>query len=184
MKSALPLLLLCVAAPALAQPVLTPAPAPASAPAPAPGPTSDDSVPRPLRLGFTSTSAFGATHAKFFNQLIGARLDYRFTSRFAFGGAVAYANLKGKDGRVHNVLPEATFEYRVPLNHESFGLPLRFALGFLPKNGPTLRAGAGLDFALSDTVSLDLIPFEPMLWINRERPEVSFNGSAALRVAF
>ena len=147
-------------------------------------PSPDDSVARPLRLSVTSTSAFGLTHAKFFNQLVGGRLDYRFTSRFAFGGAVAYANLKGKDRRVHNLLPEALTEYRLPLNHESLGLPLRFALGFLPKNGPTLRVAAGFDFALSDSVSCEVIPFEPMLWITRERPELSLDGSLALRFAF
>jgi hypothetical protein len=166
--------------------LLVPAPAPAPAPAvaPAPAPAPDDSVPHPLRLGFTSTSAFGVTHAKFFNELLGARLDYRFTSRFAFGATLAYANLKGKDRRVHEVLPEISTEYRMPLQKESFGLPLRFALGYLPKNGPTLRIGAGLDFALSDSISLELVPLEPMVWLNRERPEISLNASLALYIAF
>jgi hypothetical protein len=137
-----------------------------------------------LRLTLASTSAFGVTHAKFFNQLAGARLDYRFTARFAFGASLAYANLKGKDRRVHEVLPEVFTEYRAPLQKESFGLPLRFALGYLPKNGPTLRLGAGLDFALSELVSLELFPLEPMIWLNRERPEVSLNASLGLRLAF
>lgn len=165
--------------------LLAPAPSPAPpGPAPAPASAPDGSVTRPLRLGFESTSAFGVTHAKFFNQLAGARLDYRFTSRFAFGASLAYANLKGKDRRVHEVLPEVFSEYRAPLQKESFGLPLRFALGYLPKNGPTLRLGAGLDFALSELVSLELFPLEPMIWLNRERPEVSLNASLGLRLAF
>jgi len=63
-------------------------------------------------------------------------------------------------------------------------MPLRFATGFLPKNGPTLRVSAGLDFALSQRLSLDVMPLEPMVWVNRERPEVSLNGSLALRVGF
>ena len=100
----------------------------------APAPAPDDAVPHPLRLNLWSTSAFGVTHAKFFNQLAGARLDYRFTSRFAFGASFAYANLEGKDGRVHNVLPEVSTEYRVPLQKEAYGMPLRLGLGFLPKN--------------------------------------------------
>ena len=152
--------------------------------APAPAPAPDDAVPHPLRLNLWSTSAFGVTHAKFFNQLAGARLDYRFTSRFAFGGSLAYANLKGKDGRVHNVLPEVSTEYRVPLQKEAYGMPLRFGLGFLPKNGPTMRLGAGLDFAFADRVSCEVVPFEAMVWLTRERPEVSLNASIALRVAF
>ena len=170
MKLALALAPFLVALPAAAQ----------SAPAPAP----DDSVPHPLRVAFASTSAFGVTHARFFNQLLGARLDYRFSPRFAFGGSLAYANLKGKDRRAHEVLPEAAVEYRVPLKHEVFGVPLRFALGYLPKNGPTLRLGAGVDFALSDSVSLEIIPLEPMVWITRERPEVSLDATIALRMAF
>jgi hypothetical protein len=164
--------------------LLVTAPAPVSAPTAEPAPAPDDSVPRPLRLSLWSTSAFGVTHAKFFNQLAGARLDYRFTSRFAFGGSLAYANLKGKDGRVHNILPEVSTEYRVPLQKEAYGMPLRLGLGFLPKNGPTMRVGAGLDFAFSDRVWCEIVPFEAMVWLTRERPEVSLDGSIALRVAF
>jgi hypothetical protein len=158
--------------------------APVAAAEPPPAPATDDTVLRPLRLSFTSTSAFGMTHAKFFNQLVGARLDYRFTSRFAFGGELAYVNLKGKDKRVSNVLPEVTSEYRAPLNKEVVGLPLRFSLGYLPKNGPTLRLGAGFDFSVSDRTSFELIPLEPMLWITRDRPEVSLDAHVGVRIAF
>jgi hypothetical protein len=156
----------------------------ATAPTAVPAPVANDSVAHPLRVAVLSSSAFGLTHAKFFNELLGARVDYRFTSRFAFGASLAYANLKGKDERVHNVLPEVSTEYRVPLRKEAFGMPLRLSLGFLPKNGPTLRLGAGIDFAFSDTVSCEVIPLEPMVWLTRERPEVSLNASIALRVAF
>ena len=159
-------------------PAAAAAPAPESAPAPAAAP-----APASFRLALTSTSAFGVTHARFFNQLVGGRLDYRFTSRFALGAAVAYANLKGKDRRVHNVLPEVMVEYRVPLDGERFGLPLRFTNGFLPMNGPTLRVSVGLDFSLSSELSLEILPLEPMVWVNRERPEVSLNASLGLRLA-
>src|SRR4051794_13854342 len=113
-----PLLLLFVATSAAAAEPATAPVAAAMVPAEAP-------VVRPLRLALTSTSAFGVTHARFFNQLLGARLDYRFGSRFAFGGGLGYANLKGKDRRVHNVLPEVLSEYRVPLQKDNLGLPLR-----------------------------------------------------------
>ncbi len=169
----LPLALLLIATPVAAlEPAVAPPPAP------------EDAVPRRIRLALTSTSAFGVTHAKFFNQLLGARLDYRVSSRFAFGTALAYANLKGKDRRVHNVLPEVLSEYRVPLHKERVGLPLRLALGYLPKNGPTLRLSIGFDFALGERASLELTPFETMIWVDRERPEVSLDGVLALRVAF
>lgn len=171
MKSALPLALLLAAAPATAA-------------APGPAPTAANPVPHPLRLGLSPASAFGLSHAGFVNHLVGARVDYRFTSRFAFGAALSYVNLKGKDGRVSNVLPEWALAYCAPLTREGLGLPLRLALGFLPENGPTLRLGAGIDLALSPTVSLELVPLEPMVWITRDAPEVSLNGSAALYVAF
>lgn len=169
------LLLTALAAPPAAA---APAPAPAATPAPA------AAVQYPLRLTLASTSAFGVTHAKFFNQLLGARIDRRFTPRFAFGAALSYANLKGKDSRAHNTLLEVFSEYRAPLKQEALGLPLRFAVGYLPNNGPTLRLGAGLDFAISERVSCELTPLETMLWLARERPEISMNGSVALRIAF
>lgn len=167
--SALPLLGARAAAPptAVDEPRLTEAP-----------------VAHPLRAALASTSAFGVTHDRFFNQLLGARLEYRFTPRFAFGAAISYANLKGRDGRVHNVLPEATLEYRLALGGERWGVPLRYGLGFLPKNGPTLRLGAGLDFMLSATTSLELVPLEPLVWITRERPEISLDATLAVRAAF
>ncbi len=164
--------------------LLLPAPAVGqSAPAEQPA-LPDEPVARPLRFSLHSTSAFGVTHARFFNQLVGGRLDYRVTSRFAAGVELAYANLKGKEGRTNNVLPEASLEYRVPLSGEAFGLPLRMATGFLPKNGPTLRLSAGLDFAASDSLSFEVDALEPMVWITRERPEVSFNLGLLARVSF
>jgi hypothetical protein len=145
---------------------------------------AQEAVARPWRAALTSTSAIGLTNAGFFNQLLGGRLQYRFTPRFAFGGVLSYANLKGKDRRMHNALPEAVLEYRVPYDGERFGVPVRFAVGYLPMNGPTLRIGAGVDFAVSERLSLELVPLEPMVWVTRERPEVSLNGSLALRLYF
>ncbi|HEX2877788.1 MAG TPA: hypothetical protein VHP33_41345 [Polyangiaceae bacterium] len=173
------LLLTALAAPPAPAPATAPAPAPVAAAAPAPAASV-----YPLRLTLASTSAFGVTHAKFFNQLLGARVDRRFTPRFAFGAALSYANLKGKDGRAHNTLLEVFSEYRAPIKQEAFGLPLRFALGYLPNNGPTLRFGAGFDFAISDRISCEITPLESMVWLTRERPEISMNGSVALRIGF
>lgn len=56
--------------------------------------------------------------------------------------------------------------------------------GALPKNGPTLRWTVGLDANLSETVALELDPIEPMIWVTRERPEVSLDVSALLKIAF
>jgi hypothetical protein len=147
-------------------------------------PADPSQVAHPLRAALVATSAVGVSNAGFFNQLLGARLDYRFTRRFAFGTVLSYANLKGKDRRVHNLLPEAMLEYRIAYDGERFGVPLRFSVGYLPENGPTLRVGAGFDFAFSQRVSMDIVPLEPMVWVSRERPEVSMNGSLSLRMAF
>jgi hypothetical protein len=138
----------------------------------------------PVRTALSSTSAFGVTGAGFFNQLLGVRLDYRFTQRFALGGVLSYTNLEGKERRVHNLLPEVRLEYRTSYDGERFGIPLHFGVGYLAKNGPTLRLGAGVDFALAERVSMEVLPLEPMVWVNRERPEVSMNGSLSLRLAF
>ncbi len=131
-----------------------------------------------------STSAFGLTHGKFFNQLAGARLDYRFTPRLALGAALSYANLEGKDRRAHQVLPELAGEYRLTFASPTVALPLRLSLGYLPKNGPAWRLGAGFDLALSRSVTLELLALEPMVWVTRDRAELSLNASVALGVAF
>lgn len=167
-----------------ATPAPTPTPAPVPVPAPSEAPSAEVAPPYNLRAVLVATSAFGVTHARFFNQLGGARIDYRFTDRFAFGAAISYVNLKGKDERVHNVLPELMLEYRLPLVGEKFGAPLRYSLGYLAKNGPTLRLSVGVDIGLSDTVSLELIPLEAMVWITREQPEVSADGTLGLRFGF
>jgi hypothetical protein len=158
-------------------------PAPLIAQESPPATMADPGVAHPLRVGLGATSAFGVSNAGFFNQLVGAHVDYRFTPRFAFGGSLSYANLEGKDRRVHNALPEAMLEYRLPYLGESFGIPMRLGLGYLPQNGPTLRIGAGFDFALSERASMAVVPLEPMVWVNRERPEVSLNGSLSLRLS-
>lgn len=149
-----------------------------------PLPAAPERPARPWRSSLASTSALGVTHAGFFNQLVGARLEYRFTPRFAFGGALSYANLEGRAERAHNLLPEMRLEYQVPLSGDSFALPFHLSAGYLAKNGPTLRLGAGIAFGLGEHASLELIPLEPMIWVTRERPEVSLDATLALRVAF
>jgi hypothetical protein len=56
-------------------------------------------------------------------------------------------------------------------------------MGFLPRNGPTVRVSASLDLALSPAVSLELVPLETMIWVTRNRPEVSLDGALGLRLA-
>jgi len=150
------------------------------APGAAPGAVESDRTDvalRRWRAGVSSTSAFGISHGSFFNQLAGGRLEYRFTETFAFGGVVSYANLEGKMGRAHNVLAEAMLAYRLPGGDRALGVPLQLGLGFLPKNGPTLRLGIGLDWAITERLAVEVIPLQPMLWVSRERPELALCGS-------
>ena len=129
-------------------------------------------------VGF-ATVALGLPGLVFVNELVGARFELEYKLSFSFGASLAYANLKGKDGRVSNVLPEVWFGYYAPLG-KSLGFPIRFAGGFLPKNGPTARLSYGLGFSFSEKVSLELALVEPMIWVARDRPELSFNLGASV----
>ena len=134
--------------------------------------------PLATRLAAFSTTAFGLTGGGFLNELAGARVELAYTPRFLVGFSLAYANLKGKDGRVSNALPEAMLGYRVPLGRV-VGVPFHIASGYLAKNGPTLRVGAGFDFRLGEKTRLDLTLVEPMVWITKERPEASLDAGLA-----
>jgi hypothetical protein len=111
--------------------------------------------------------------------LVGARADRRFTPDVALGLGIAYANLKGKDGRAHNVLPWAMFEYRIDLG-SGWAIPIRYATGYLPKNGPVVRGSAGAAVALSDSVDLSADLLAPTVWIVNERAVVSLDFAAEL----
>ena len=131
------------------------------------------------RLGGFATVSLGLPGVDFVNELVGARFELEYTPRFAFGLSLAYANLKGKDGRVSNALPEASLAYTVPLG-ASFRIPIRFAGGWLPKNGPTLRLGSGFEWAPSHAMAFELVLLEPMVWVARDRPELAMNLGAAV----
>jgi hypothetical protein len=136
------------------------------------------------RVGAFSSVALAMPRLGFVNELVGARFELEYTPRFALGFSLAYVNLKGKDGRVSNVLPEASLAYRAPLGSGSIGIPIRFAGGYLPKNGPTLRLTTGFDIMLSDDVAIELALLEPMVWIARDRPELSLNLGASVSARF
>lgn len=131
------------------------------------------------RIAAYALTAFGLTGSGFLNQLAGARFELAYSPRFTLAFAVAYANLKGKDGRASNVLPEVLVGYRAPLGRV-VGLPFHLGGGYLPNNGPTLRVGTGLDFVLGDRSVLELTLVEPMVWVTRNRPEVSLDLGAVL----
>lgn len=128
-----------------------------------------------FRLAAQTDSAVGMTPGGFFNQLLGARLDCRIGEAFSLGGYLGYANLRGKEGRVHQVLPSAMLEYRVPLAARPWLFPLRFAAGYLPSNGPFTRLSAGVGYALSPRVDLVAELFAPTLWFSRNQAAASMD---------
>lgn len=70
--------------------------------------------------------------------------------------------------------------YSIPLGESAVRIPIRFAGGYLPKNGPTLRLTSGFDWSLSDSIAVELALIEPMVWVARDRPELSLNFGVAV----
>jgi hypothetical protein len=130
-----------------------------------------------LHLVLQTESAIGISPGPFYNHLLGGRLDYAFTPSFSLGPSLAYANLKGPDGgRAHNALASLTLTYRAaPKRGSAIGIPLRFGSGYLPKNGPVLRASAGLSYTASDRFEFALDLLAPTLWIVRGQAALSLD---------
>ena len=103
----------------------------------------------------------------------------------AAGAYVAYANLKGKDGRASNVLTMFMVDYRVRLTHSgALQLPLRYSIGYLPKNGPVMRMSAGLGYSVSDSVDLVLDLVAPTLWVSGDQTVLSMDIAAEVSFTF
>ena len=163
--------LLAATAPAAAQtappslnPPATLAPAP-EAPAPAR---------LPMRLAVQTEGAVGVHPGDFYNHLVGVRLDLVFSPHVSFGGYLGYANLKGKDGRAHDVLPYAQVEYLIG-RPGGVRIPLRFASGYLPRNGPVARVATGFAFSVTPTVDLVTELLAPMVWVTGDQMVLSMN---------
>ena len=181
---ALPLLALPLAAPpAAAQSAGTPPAAPpatavaaAETPAAAPGRL-------PMRLALQTEGAVGVYPGDFYNHLLGVRLDLVFSPHVSFGGYLGYANLKGKDGRAHDLLPYVQVEYMAgPLG--AIRIPLRFASGYLPRNGPVARLSTGFAFALTPALDLVTELLAPMIWVTGDQMVLSMNLAAELVYRF
>jgi hypothetical protein len=135
------------------------------------------------RFALQAEPAFGVGGGTFYNQLAGARVDYRFTEEIALGGYLGYANMKGKDGRAHDVLPYLNLEYRPRLGQErAFGLPLGFGTGYLPNNGPFLRLSVGVSYAMSPTTEIAIAFFTPTFWVVHDRTVISLG--TALEISY
>ena len=144
------------AAPAAPPPSPLPAPEPIKTPEPAPDQSAATRRYGKWRLALQTEGAIGIGGNEFYNHLAGARFDHRFTRRVALGAYLGYANLKGKEGRAHNALAYGQVEYRIPLGGGPLAIPLRYGIGYLPKNGPFMRTSAGLGFSVSDNIDIVL----------------------------
>jgi hypothetical protein len=133
-----------------------------------------------LRLAVGTEGAIGLSGAGFYNQLVHGRVDLAFTASTAAGLELAYANLKGRDGRAHNVLPSVVLEHALELG-SGWSIPLSFAPGYLPKNGPVLQATAGVAYAFDDTTELALTLLAPTAWVTKDESVYSLNLGAELR---
>jgi hypothetical protein len=132
-----------------------------------------------LRLALQTEGAFGLSSRFFYDHFVGGRLDYAFTRSFALGAYVGYANLAGKEGRAHNVLPYLQLEYRLaPWNENGVLIPLRFGTGYLPKNGPYLRVATGPSFPLTDAVRIGFDLLAPTFFIVHDRTVVAMDVAA------
>lgn len=137
----------------------------------------------PMRLALQTEGALGVYPGDFYNHLVGARLDLVFSPHVAFGGYVGYANLKGKDGRASDVLPYVQVEYAAG-PPGGIRVPIRFASGYLPRNGPVVRASAGFAFPISPALDLVTELLAPMVWVTRDQMVLSFNLAAEIAYRF
>jgi hypothetical protein len=175
------LLIAAAAAPAAAQ-----VPGPAAPPPPVvqqPVPPTPPPGRLPMRLALQTEAALGLYPDDFYNHLVGARLDLVFSPHVNFGGYLGYANLKGKDGRVSDLLAYVQVEY-VAGAPDSIRIPIRFASGYLPRNGPVVRAATGFAFPLAPTLDLVTELLAPMVWVTRDQMVLSMNLAAELAYRF
>jgi hypothetical protein len=121
---------------------------------------------------------------QFVNALVGGRFGVRITKTIAVGVTLQYANLRGRGERVSNFLPMILVENRVRISRRlDLTVPLRFAIGYLPFNGPVVRFSAGLNLPVSSRVELQLDVLAPTFWIlPSEQTAVSLNPALELIV--
>jgi hypothetical protein len=176
--------LLAAAAPAAAQSGAAPPTGPTpglQAPAAVPPPAQKERI--PMRLALQTEGAVGVFPGDFYNHLVGVRLDLVVSPHVSFGGYLGYANLKGKDGRAHDVLSYAQVEYLIG-PPGGVRIPLRFASGYLPRNGPVARLATGFAFSVTPTVDLVTELLAPMIWVTGDQMVLSMDLAAEIAWRF
>jgi hypothetical protein len=146
-----------------------------------PPPSLPEAAPRFALAAFTE-GALGLEGDGFYNQLTGARLDFRTGRHLTLGFGASYANLKGKEGRTHNALFAAMLEWYAPVSAR-VGVPIRLVSGYLPHNGPWLKAALGLSYDFSDRTRLTFEALAPALWVVHDDTVGSLDASIELAFA-
>lgn len=140
---------------------------------------------RPFELSLVGHAAFNPGREPYTNGLVGARFTYFPLDRLGVMASLSYANLRGRAGRVNNLLPLVGVESGVDLV-PSIGLfvPLRFEVGYLPFNGIVARVTAGLAFTLYRQLRLEIDVVQPTLWMVGENASVSLDIGASITWTF
>ena len=148
------------------------------------GPPAQSAAPDrlPMRLALQTEGAIGVYPGDFYNHLVGGRVDLVFSPHVSVGAYLGYANLKGKDGRTSNLLAYAQAEYLAGWVGK-VRIPLRFATGYLPRNGPVMRLATGFAFPLTPTVDF-FTELAPMVWLTGDQMVVSMDLAAELAFRF
>ena len=113
---------------------------------------------------------------------MGGRFDYRTGGHLTLGLGASYVNLKGAEGRTHNALLAAMLEWNAPVSPR-VGVPLRLVSGYLPKNGPWLKAALGLSYDFNSSTRLTFEAFAPTLWVVKDYTVASLDASIELSFA-
>jgi hypothetical protein len=137
----------------------------------------------PLRLALALEAANGVVTGSFHNQLLGLRLDGRFSQHLSLGGYLGLGDLKGKDGRAHAGLVAAVIEYMAGDPAATVRYPLRFATGWLAANGPVARASVGLAIALGQKVDL-VGEVASIVWVTNNQDLLSLGASVEVAYKF
>lgn len=137
-------------------------------------------------ITFVTESAIGRSGgSRFYNHLLGARLDVRLGQDVYLGAFGGYVNLDTGAGRGSNVLGYLQLEDRIRfLPSGKLMLPLRFGLGYMPLNGPFLRFAAGLRFPIGDTFELGFDLLAPTFWWIPQDRRVTYDFGAEVTYRF
>lgn len=128
---------------------------------------ADEPAPPLRRIGLAvaADGAIGLGKPGFYNQMAGARLDVRLNHEVVMGAYLGYASLTGVDQRENNLVTYLQIEDRVRVSDRSkVRVPLRFAAGYVPFNGPVLRMAAGIAYPASDRIEWGFDLLAPMIW--------------------